>query len=48
MTCINKFVPLLLVYSMFLLQVCFVLVFVDLTLLVLFFSVFKTSKTHKN
>ena len=27
---------------------CFVLVFVDLTLFVLFFSVFKNSKTHKN
>ena len=27
---------------------CFILVFVDLILLVLFLSVFKNSKTHKN
>ena len=36
-------------FSMFLFQVCFVLViFVDLTFHVLFFSVLKISKTHKN
>ena len=42
-------VSLLLVYGMFLLQVLFcTCCFVDLTLFVLFLSVFKNSKTHKN
>ena len=44
----NPLVSLLPVYTMFFLQVLFVLVFVDLTLHFLFLSVLKNSKTYKN
>jgi len=36
------------IIACFFYKLCFVLVFVDFTLLVLFLSVFKNSKTHKN